>query len=316
MGGPDTDDRAAEGKQGAGQRAERRELRRDAREEARASGELRSQRARTGVERFLTRTTSGVVYAIVVIVCVFAGRLPITVMVSAMAWLCCSEFFRITRMGGRMPNELVGLTAAALYPLSAYLRGFEGLLILSFLLLFACGAWYVTTPRASIGDVCVTAFGPLYTAFTFSSVVLIRNRAEGISGGVLVFGVILSLWANDALAYMVGSRIGRHKMAPRISPKKSWEGFFAGIVGCVVVWVLLGVEGVHGLRPGISAAIGLVVGVSGVVGDLFESRIKRGAGVKDSGNVIPGHGGLLDRSDSLIFGCSVAYIMLHLGGIL
>ena len=174
----------------------------------------------------------------------------------------------------------------------------------------------VLTPRANVADVAVTAFGPLYTSLSFSSVVLIRASDAGLLGAALTFGVMLSVWANDAMAYFVGSKIGAPKLAPRISPHKSWEGFFGGLFASVVIWLGLGLLRIEGVTVGFAVFAGLVVGMAGVVGDLFESRIKRGVGVKDSGNLMPGHGGLLDRSDSLLFGCMAAYFLLLVGGIL
>ena len=292
------------------------EARRAAKESKRAAGELRGQRARGATEKLLTRTTSGAIYALVVLVCLFIGPLTTTLLIIAMAWLCCSEFFRICRMGGRMPNEPVGLAAAVAFPLAAYFQGVSGLAVVLLVVLVAVACWYVATPRSNIADVSVTVFGPVYTSFSFSAIVLIRMCDKGLHGALLTFGVMLSLWANDAIAYLVGSRIGAHKLAPRISPKKSWEGFWAGLVTSAIVWVAIALVAVPELNPLLAAVVGLVVGVVGVVGDLFESRIKRGAGVKDSGNLMPGHGGLLDRSDSLLFGAVAAYMILLFGGIL
>lgn len=292
------------------------EARRAAKEGQRAAGKLAGQRARGATEKLLTRTTSGVIYALLIVACLFIGPFTTTLLVVCMAWLCCSEFFRMTRMGGRMPNEIYGLTAAILFPLAAYFRGVAGLAVVLLLFLVAIAAWYVATPRAGIGDVAVSVFGPIYTSFAFSAIVLVRVSDKGVHGALLTLGVMLSLWANDAVAYLVGSRIGSHKLAPRISPNKSWEGFWAGLVGSVAVWVVLALAGVANIGVPLAAVIGLVVGIVGVVGDLFESRIKRGVGVKDSGNLIPGHGGLLDRSDSLLFGSIAAYILLLFGGIL
>ncbi len=292
------------------------EARRAAKEGQRAAGELRGQRVRGATEKLLTRTMSGAIYALVVLVCLFVGPFSTTLLIIGMAWLCCSEFFRICRMGGRMPNEVLGLAAAVAFPLAAYFQGVSGLAVVLLVALVAVACWYVATPRSNIADVAVTVFGPVYTSFAFSSIVLIRVCDKGFHGALLTFGVMLSLWANDAVAYLVGSRIGVHKLAPRISPKKSWEGFWAGLIGSAVVWVVIAVVAVPELNPVLAAVIGLVVGTVGVVGDLFESRIKRGAGVKDSGNVMPGHGGLLDRSDSLLFGAVAAYMILLFGGIL
>lgn len=292
------------------------EARRAAKEGQRAAGKLAGQRARGATEKLLTRTTSGAIYALLIVACLFIGPFTTTLLVVCMAWLCCSEFFRMTRMGGRMPNEIYGLSAAILFPLAAYFRGVAGLAVVLLLFLVAIAAWYVATPRAGIGDVAVSVFGPIYTSFAFSAIVLVRVSDKGVHGALLTLGVMLSLWANDAVAYLVGSRIGSHKLAPRISPNKSWEGFWAGLVGSVAVWVVLALAGVANIGVSLAAVVGLVVGIVGVVGDLFESRIKRGVGVKDSGNLIPGHGGLLDRSDSLLFGSIAAYILLLFGGIL
>ena len=118
------------------------------------------------------------------------------------------------------------------------------------------------------------------------------------------------------MAYAIGSRFGVHKLAPRISPHKSWEGFYGGIVASVIIWAILAAFGVAGLEMPLAILGGLFVGIAGVVGDLFESRLKRGLGVKDSGNLMPGHGGLLDRSDSMLFGSMAAYFVLFFGGIL
>ena len=304
------------GSAGLDRQIERLENRRASKEEARAAGDLKGQKARSSAERLLTRSTSGAIYALVTLACLFVGPLTTTVLVAAEAWLCCSEFFRISRMGGRMPNEVVGLAAALLFPLAAYANGLLALTLVIFVLLMACAVWYVLTPRANIADVAVTAFGPVYTSLAFSSIVLIRSFDAGVPGALLALAVMLSIWGNDAMAYFVGSAIGAHKLAPRISPSKSVEGFVGGLVGSVLVWVLVALFLVPALDVPLAATCGLVVGIAAVFGDLFESRIKRGAGVKDSGNLIPGHGGLLDRSDSMLFGGMAAFFLLRFGGIL
>lgn len=292
------------------------EGRRDAKADARAAGSLPAQKARHSAEKLLTRTTSGAIYAIVTLACIFLGPFATTVLISAEAWLCCSEFYRISRMGGRNPNEILGLGAAILLPLAAYFYGLVSTVLVLFMMLMAIAVWYVVTPRCNIADVSVTAFGPLYTSLAFVSVVLIRKSDPGVEGALLTFGVMLSVWANDAMAYFVGSAIGSHKLAPRISPNKSVEGFFGGLVGSVAIWVFLSLVVLPDLPLSLAIACGIVVGIAVVIGDLFESRIKRGVGVKDSGHVMPGHGGLLDRSDSMLFGTMAAFFMLLFGGVL
>lgn len=312
-GGRSKDER---GGSGLDRQIERLEDARASKEDRRDAGELRGQRVRTSAEKLLTRTTSGAIYAIVTLVCLFAGPVTTTVLVAAEAWLCCSEFFRICRMGGRMPNEPIGLAAALLFPLAALWHGLLALTLVIFVLLMACACWYVFAPRASVADVAVTAFGPIYTSLAFSAIVLIRKYDPGVQGALVTLAVMLSIMASDAFAYFVGSAIGRHKLAPRISPGKSVEGFIGGLAGSVVVWVAFALLLVGGMGVPMAVGCGLVVGVAGVIGDLFESRLKRGAGVKDSGNILPGHGGLLDRSDSMLFGGVAAYFLLLFGGVL
>ena len=144
----------------------------------------------------------------------------------------------------------------------------------------------------------------------------IRAAEPGLEGALLALGTMGSVWVNDATAYIVGSKLGRRKLAPRISPNKSWEGMIGGLVGSCAVWVLVWWLGVLDVSLPLALLGGILCGVTGVIGDLFESRLKRSVGVKDSGNLIPGHGGLLDRSDSMLFASMTAYFVLHFGGIL
>ena len=219
------------------------------------------------------------------------------------------------RKAGRQPEELISLTAAAAFPLSSLMPSYYAAFI-CVLLCIACAVWYVGTPRANISDVAITVFGPIYTGLLLSSIVDIRCYSADYKGALLALAVLGSVWANDSLAYLVGSRFGKHKLAPRISPHKSWEGFFGGMAGSLAVWAVLWATKLVSMSLPFALCAGFAVGVAGVLGDLFESRIKRGVGVKDSGDFLPGHGGLLDRSDSQLFACMTALLALSLGGIL
>ncbi len=130
---------------------------------------------------------------------------------------------------------------------------------------------------------------------------------------MLLLSIFIFLWLNDSGAYLVGSAIGKHRLFERISPKKSWEGFWGGLVLSVVAGYVIGAyfSGVfNGLSAFQFAGLGLVVSVMGTLGDLTESLMKRTAGVKDSSNLIPGHGGILDRIDSLLFAVPASLIYL------
>lgn len=284
------------------------------------------------------RVVSGAAYAVINVVAIAWGAVPTALLMSVTAGLCCWEFFRLMRADAKMPNQPLGIFFAAAFPLLALANMVYTVAGVG-LLLMALGIWYVVNQRARITDVAVTAFGSLYTGLMLSAIVGIRcSSFIGYSavfnlnsfgmivrhpGALTDFGaimlclcVILSIWANDAFAYFVGIRFGRHKLVPRISPKKSWEGLAGGIVGSVLVWSLMLLLPDTGVTVPVALVGGVVCGITGVVGDLVESRIKRGAGVKDSGNMMPGHGGILDRSDSLLFAGVSAYFVLRLMGVL
>lgn len=295
---------------------EKLESRRDSKEERRVAGMLKGQRVRGWTERLLTRTMSGAVYVITIVACLFAGVIPTSILMAAMGWLCCSEFMRICRMAGRRPHDILALTAAAAYPPVAMFFGHDMIMGVTCALLLGVAMWYVFNPRANIADVAVSVLGPIYSSLPLSCVCMVRACNPGMQGAWLSLVVIAAIWAEDSLAYLVGSSVGRHKMAPRISPNKSWEGFYGGLVGSVLIWAVAAAFHVCGITWPIAMACAVLEGVVGVMGDLFESRVKRGVGVKDSGNLLPGHGGLLDRTDSLLFGGVVVYFVLLLGGIL
>jgi phosphatidate cytidylyltransferase len=154
--------------------------------------------------------------------------------------------------------------------------------------------------------VSATALGWLYCGFLVGSVVALRLRF-GFGWAILAFVVT---WLNDTFAYFAGRFFGKHRMLPRVSPKKTWEGFAGGMAGSVAGALLVlalkpympaDPEELRGLTVAGCVLLGLVAGVLGPVGDLAESMLKRAAGVKDSGKLIPGHGGLLDRIDALLF---------------
>lgn len=129
----------------------------------------------------------------------------------------------------------------------------------------------------------------------------------------LLLLLFILVWVNDTFAYLSGCNFGKHKLWERISPKKTWEGFWGGTVMTIVAAALCGVFGSHyfgGFSPWVMGMLGLVVSVFGTLGDLVESLLKRTVGVKDSGNIIPGHGGILDRIDSILVVVPTSLIFL------
>ncbi len=256
------------------------------------------------------RFRTGVVYVGMTVLCSLASNITTVIMLCAVAGICAGEFFYMLRSDAKLPNEFLGIIAAMAYPISVWQMGLSGALLVTGALLIALLVWYVFWSRARVGDVGVSFFGAAYTGLLLSPLILVRMGVPDFWGGVLVVGIFCSVWANDSFAYLVGSKLGKHKMAPRISPKKSWEGFFGGLVGSVLIWCAM--TFIPGVNMDVfqAAAFGVACGLFGVLGDLAESRIKRNSGVKDSGTIMPGHGGLLDRCDSMFLVAALAGVLL------
>jgi phosphatidate cytidylyltransferase len=260
----------------------------------------------------LRRTLTASVYGISVLGALWWGVLPTGVVFGIMAGFAAAEFYAMERRERRLPNEPFGVVAAAMMPVAAALWGLPGLLAVVTALTAASLVWHTVFVHVQTVDTAVTVFGAVYTGFLLAYLVLVRTFEQGM---ILAVVLVVSVWINDVAAYFVGSLTGRHKLAPHISPKKSWEGFFAGAAACTGVWVAAPLLPGLDLELGLAALTGVAVALSSVIGDLAESRMKREAGIKDSGNSLPGHGGFLDRLDSLILVCLIAYWVLWWGGV-
>jgi phosphatidate cytidylyltransferase len=277
-------------------------------------------------ERLLTRVLTAAAYAGVVVSCIWFARIPgipwvnprdpllLGALMSVMAGFAAAEFYAMERRESRLPNERFGVIAAVLMPISAAIWGLSGLSTTVTALIGASLIWHVAFVRVRTTDTTTTVFGAVYTGFLLAYLVLVVR--DFVHGRELALALVLGVWANDSLAYLVGSTFGHHKMMPRISPKKSWEGFIAGAFGTIAVWVGLALLFPQvGVSLPMAIAVGVLVGGTVVIGDLFESRMKREAGVKDSGSALPGHGGFLDRLDSLILVGLIAYWAMWWGGV-
>lgn len=156
-------------------------------------------------------------------------------------------------------------------------------------------------------------FGIIYIGFSLGTLMMIRARSE--QGLVLTCGIVFSIWINDTMAYITGSLFGKTPLS-KISPKKTWEGTIGGVVLAVLVVSLLGrfLPAARSITMQQWICIALISAVTGTLGDLFESKLKRMANVKDSGNILPGHGGFLDRFDSLLFAAPSVWLYLWLTG--
>ena len=243
------------------------------------------------------------------------------------------EFFALTARGGVQALAFPGYAGAVLFPVAAYLllRADGGLdpmwaLMGGMIWLIATmtyAVWFSSPsgqPALSLG---ATIFGPCYTAGLLAFLLLVRHGVEGASplvGTVLVFLPLVTTWLCDTFAMTGGSVFGGPKFAPTISPHKTWSGALSGLVaagiGAVAYGLLVLSEVGIVLRIWQLLVIGLVVGVLGQIGDLAESLLKRSVGVKDSGAFFPGHGGVLDRLDSLYWVIPMSAMCFYAFGVL
>lgn len=219
--------------------------------------------------------------------------------------------FRVLPVLGYLGGALVCLCQATGNPTHWVMA----LATLWLLLVMATGMWRIQDLKEYLGAVTATFFGICYVALTLSLLYEIRYAVPE-DGRRYVLLLFLVIWADDIFAYLVGRSLGKHLIFPRVSPKKTVEGSSGGLLGSLLVawafthwfWQTADLKSVM--------ILALIVAVAGQLGDLAESALKRGANVKDSGTLLPGHGGMLDRIDSLLFGVPALWLCLYLRGIL
>jgi phosphatidate cytidylyltransferase len=263
----------------------------------------------------MVRILSAFVILAVVIGAIYSGTYGAYALAALLGGLALWEFRGLSEgMGSRAPSWL-------LFPLGAFfiysgtvLKQVDVNLVLSLALVGGLAAFlFVPGRRQGLGRWAMGLAGALYIGMPFNYyLVLYASKPHGM---VWALFIIFAIVANDALALLVGSRIGRHPFFPAISPRKTVEGAVAGVIGSVVV-MFVGVSAIIGLPPLHAIALGVLVGVSAQLGDLVESQMKRIAEVKDSSNLIPGHGGVLDRLDSILFPPILVYFYVTLFHIL
>lgn len=167
-----------------------------------------------------------------------------------------------------------------------------------------------------INNIAYNLFAQAYVGLPFSllNLLAIRTDAMGVTSysALLPLAMFAFIWANDTGAYCVGSLLGKHKLFPRISPKKSWEGFVGGVVIAVLAGYAFSLFFSYVMGAAWWMLMAFVVAIAGTFGDLMESMLKRTCGVKDSGNILPGHGGLLDRFDSTLFAVPAVVVFFYL----
>jgi phosphatidate cytidylyltransferase len=269
-----------------------------------------------------TRVISALVGLALLIAVLWLGSSTLGVAVSLIAAIGLFEFYNsasavknihpIKPLGylSIIPLLILGLGKAGLFKIEAgMLAGISACLII-----FAGMAIIVFGHKKyNIIDLCVTAFGIAYVPFLMSFLILIRNMDNG---AILIWIIFIGAWGTDTMAYTCGRLFGKRKIMPEISPKKTLAGAIGGIIGCTALMIIYGVilQNFFGLKVFfvVLALLGVLCGSISQIGDWSASAIKRYVNVKDFGNIMPGHGGVLDRFDSILFVAPVVYYVLTL----
>mgnify|MGYP001813348390 FL=1 len=264
----------------------------------------------------LQRLLTAAILAGVAILCLAIGKGVTLLLVAAVLGVAASEFFVSLRRVGYQPATLLGLTASVALPLAVYWRGEGAVGVVLFLTMLFGVLWYLlgVASERPVPNLGVTLLVVVYVGVLGSFAALLLDTPDGI--GLLLTAIILAI-AYDAGGYFIGRAIGRSPLT-EISPNKTVEGLLGGMLTTVVVGLL--VVGVVGIDPfggepfgTIDAVlVAIAAAVVAPIGDLAESLMKRDLGIKDMGSILPGHGGLLDRFDALLFVIPTVYFMVRL----
>jgi phosphatidate cytidylyltransferase len=281
------------------------------------------------LKTFKTRTLSAIVFAAVLIGSVCWNYYSFCFLFLTIAVWALIEFFRLAEKMGAIPFKTAGIVGGVFTFFSVSISDFnffEYHLLnkisesLIFLVPFVTGiAFLFSKNEKPFLSLAFTLGGIFYVVLPFALLVKlpVHPQSFGIESVALsydyfkVLGLILLIWANDTFAYIGGSLIGRNKIMERVSPGKTWEGTMVGLILTVVTGFALNYSHTYASAL-VWPCIAFLVGVFGTIGDLTESLMKRQAGVKDSGSIMPGHGGVLDRFDSLLFVSPLVYVVVKL----
>ena len=266
----------------------------------------------------LKRAIFGGIFVAILVVCIVLGGLYFHVLFALMAVISLNEFYGLYRKKRISPNVILGiLIGLAFYILGSW--GYSQSFLQPYLLILGIMSFPIIAlselyrkKRMPFENIGITMLGWAYIVLPLILLndLMWDNTQETWTNYLPVLSIFIMVWTSDTFAYLIGKNIGKHKLFERISPNKSWEGFFGGalfaaLAGGLIayyinesIWVYVG--------------LGLIIATVGTLGDLIESMLKRSLNVKDSGKIIPGHGGILDRIDAVLYVIPVVYVYFYL----
>jgi phosphatidate cytidylyltransferase len=271
------------------------------------------------VNNFITRTLTGIVFVLVLAGSIlFFPPIAFGIITFFLIVLGLNEFYRLTKTENYYPNRILGILLGVALFCGVFFTSLGWLQNPKVFWLLLPIAWIVLIAELyrkkekPFQNIALTLLGVIYIALPFSLLYLMGFTDFPANGykPKIILGFFFLLWTSDTGAYLFGMTLGRHPFFPRISPKKSWEGFIGGVICTLLISLIIShyftvLSSVQWL------VVAAIIAIFGAIGDLIESLLKRSLNVKDSGNILPGHGGILDRFDSVIFSAPLVFIYLQ-----
>jgi phosphatidate cytidylyltransferase len=260
------------------------------------------------------RIATGIAVAVIALVLFALGTVPALALCIVVVTFAAGECFGALRRAGYHPATLLGLVGTVALMIATYTKGASAIPLVLVLIAVFTFLWYLLgvergAPVAGAAATFLTV-GWISLLGSFAALLLAPSNFPHRHGIAFLLGAIIATVANDVGGLVVGGWLGRHPMAPSVSPHKTWEGWLGGLVLSVVVSAAL-VGAIHPWTPGKAAVLGLMVAIVAPIGDLAESLLKRDLHIKDMGTLLPGHGGVLDRVDALLFVLPATYYLVR-----
>lgn len=262
-----------------------------------------------------TRVIVALIGVPLIVIVSLLGKIFFLIFILAIGLISYYEYSKMVRNKHSYPNKLIGYLSVGLIIINEYKNFIDYhiffLILIGLLLLLEL----FRNKESAIANLGSTLLGIFYIGFFAAAIINLREfYSDSIftynQGGYLIISILISIWICDSAAYFIGSAYGIHKLMPRVSPKKSWEGAVAGFVFSIAGMIAAHELLLDFMQLQDAIAIGFIVGIFGQIGDLIESLLKRDVHVKDSSSIIPGHGGIFDRFDSLLFTAPIVYLYL------
>ena len=269
------------------------------------------------MSNFLKRTLTGAIFVTVLITAILAHPLSFFILFFFITLVALNEFYNIINKENNNHQKVLGICSGLMIYCSAcliasgYVNNSIFLAIIPFITCTFLLELYQNRENP-FQNIASTILGVIYIAVPFSLLVLVGFPIFNLTSYCphLILGLFILFWSSDTGAYLIGITFGKHPLFPRISPKKSWEGLIGGMILTIIIAIILS-NYINEFQLTDWIIIAIIVSLFGVWGDLTESMLKRSFNLKDSGNILPGHGGVLDRFDAVIFAVPIVFIYLH-----